>query len=67
MGPIGQSLGGKANSLQTPANKTFRADPRIPSSDGVRLIRYDFEFYGKATERKRLIDRWQREVESLPR
>ncbi|MEY2661268.1 MAG: putative 2-aminoethylphosphonate-binding periplasmic protein precursor [Pseudomonadota bacterium] len=67
MGPVGQSLGGKADSLQTPANKTFRADPRIPSSDGVRLIRYDFEFYGKASERKRLIDRWQREVESLPR
>ncbi|MEY2620840.1 MAG: putative 2-aminoethylphosphonate-binding periplasmic protein precursor [Pseudomonadota bacterium] len=67
MGPVGQSLGGKADSLQTPANKTFRADPRIPSSEGVRLIRYDFEFYGKAAERKRLIERWQREVESLPR
>jgi iron(III) transport system substrate-binding protein len=33
----------------------------------VRLIRCDFEKYGKAAERKRLIDRWQKEVEALPR
>ena len=67
MGPVGQAIGGKANSLQVPANKTFKPDPRIPSTDSVRLIKYDFEKYGKAAERKRLIERWQREVESLPR
>jgi len=33
----------------------------------VKLIKYDFEKYGKAAERKRLIDRWTREVESQPR
>lgn len=67
MSPAGQSIGAKANSLQSPANKTFKPDPRIPSMDGVRLIKYDFEKYGKAAERKRLIDRWTREVEPLPR
>ena len=67
MSPAGQSIGAKANSLQSPANKTFKPDPRIPSMDGVRLIKYDFEKYGKSAERKRLIDRWTREVESLPR
>jgi iron(III) transport system substrate-binding protein len=50
-----------------PANKTFKPDPRIPAVDTVRLIKYDFEKYGKASERRRLIDRWQREVEALPR
>jgi iron(III) transport system substrate-binding protein len=35
--------------------------------DNVRLVKYDFEKYGKAAERKRLLDRWQREVESLPK
>ena len=54
-------------SLQTPADKTFKPDPRIPSSAGVKLIEYDFEKYGKAAERKRLIDRWTKEVEALPR
>ena len=67
MSPAGQSLGAKSQSLQYPANKTFTPDPRIPRLDDVRLIRYDFETYGKAAERKRLIERWAREVESQPR
>ena len=67
MSPAGQRLGAQANSLQVPANKTFRPDPKIPSIDNVRLIKYDFEKYGKAAERKRLIDRWEKEVNSLPR
>jgi iron(III) transport system substrate-binding protein len=67
MSPAGQGVGARANSLQVPANKTFKPDPRIPSLDQVRLIRYDFEKFGKSVERKRLIERWEREVNSLPR
>ena len=67
MSPAGQRIGARANSLQVPANKTFRPDPRIPTLESVRLIRYDFEKYGKAAERRRLVERWTREVESLPR
>ena len=67
MSPAGQSIGGKSGSLQSPANKTFKPDPRIPSMADVKLIKYDFEKYGKAAERKRLIDRWTKEVESQPR
>jgi iron(III) transport system substrate-binding protein len=67
MSPAGQSLGAPVGSLQTPANKTFKPDPNVPSVEGIRLIKYDFEKYGKASERKRLLDRWVREVESQPR
>jgi iron(III) transport system substrate-binding protein len=67
MSPAGQAIGGKAGSLQSPANKTFKPDPRIPSMANVKLIKYDFEKYGKAAERRRLIERWTREVEALPR
>lgn len=67
MGPEGQQIGARANSLQVPANKTFRPDPRIPPITDVRLIKYDFEKYGSAAERRRLVDRWVREVEGLPR
>jgi iron(III) transport system substrate-binding protein len=67
MSPQGQAIGAKANSLQSPANRTFKPDPRIPSMDGVRLINYDFAKYGSGAERKRLLDRWQREVGSLAR
>ena len=67
MSPAGQSLGAKANSLQYPANKTFKVDPKIPTLDNVRLLKYDFEKFGKAAERKRLLERWEKEVNSLPR
>jgi iron(III) transport system substrate-binding protein len=67
MSPAGQQIGARANSLQVPANKTFKPDPRIPSIDSVRLIKYDFERFGKQAERKRLVDRWVKEVEALPR
>ena len=67
MSPEGQAIGARANSLQSPANRMFKPDPRIPSMDSVRLIKYDFEKYGSAAERKRLLERWQKEVESLPR
>ena len=67
MSPAGQSIGGKAGSLQSPANKTFKPDPRIPLMADVKLIKYDFEKYGKAAERRRLIERWTREVEAAPR
>jgi iron(III) transport system substrate-binding protein len=67
MSPEGQAIGAKANSLQSPANRMFKPDPRIPSMDSVRLIKYDFEKYGSSAERKRLLERWQKEVESLPR
>ena len=67
MSPAGQQIGARANSLQVPANKTFAPDPRIPTLDSVRLVKYDFEKYGRAAERRRLVERWIREVESLPR
>jgi iron(III) transport system substrate-binding protein len=67
MSATGQALGAKSGSLQVPANRTFKPDPRIPSMDGVRLIKYDFEKYGKAAERRRLLERWTREVEAQPR
>jgi iron(III) transport system substrate-binding protein len=67
MSKPGQEIGGRANSLQFPANKTVKLDPRIPPLDSVRLIKYDFEKYGRAAERKRLVDRWTKEVESLPK
>ena len=67
MSPAGQQIGAKADSLQVPANKTFKPDPRIPAIESVRLVRYDFEKYGRSAERRRLVERWVKEVESLPR
>jgi iron(III) transport system substrate-binding protein len=67
MSPAGQAIGAKANSLQNPANKTFKQDPKIPTMDGVKLVNYDFKKYGSSAERKRIIEKWEKEVNSLPR
>ena len=42
-------------------------DPRVPTLDNVRLVKYDFEKFGRASERKRLIERWEKEVNAAPR
>jgi iron(III) transport system substrate-binding protein len=62
MSPEGQGAGGRASSLQTPANKKTVLDKRIPNTDSMRLVKYDFEKYGKAAERRRLVGRWEKEV-----
>ena len=67
MSPVGQGLGAKANSLQNPANKSFKQDPKIPTMEGVKLVNYDFKKYGASAERKRILERWEKEVNSLPR
>jgi iron(III) transport system substrate-binding protein len=64
MGPVGQALGAKANSLQ---NRTFQPDPKIPNWEGVKLVNYDFKKFGAAAERKRIIEKWEKEVNALPR
>ena len=41
--------------------------PEAPQMSQIRLIDYDFAKYGASAERRRLIERWDREVNTLPR
>ncbi|HEY0821726.1 MAG TPA: ABC transporter substrate-binding protein [Rhizobacter sp.] len=65
--PAAQKLGVAAKQFQLPSNKATPLDPRIPDFRKIKFIPYDYAKYGKSSERKRLIDRWEREVNSLPR
>ena len=38
----------------------------MPDVKKIKLIKYDFAKYGSAAERKRLLERWEKEVNSLP-
>lgn len=53
--------------LQTPSNRQAPLPPKAPDLSKMKLIDYDFAKYGRAAERKRLIERWDREIGSLPR
>jgi iron(III) transport system substrate-binding protein len=61
---LGFDAGGQ---LQTPANRSAPLPQGAPDLSQIRLIDYDFAKYGRAAERRRLIERWDREVGSLPR
>ena len=41
--------------------------PNAPDLSKMKLVQYDFVKYGSAAERRRLLDRWDREVGALPR
>jgi iron(III) transport system substrate-binding protein len=42
-------------------------DPRVPDFRKIKMINYDYAKYGQTAERRRLIQRWEKEVNSLPR
>lgn len=53
--------------LQTPSNRAAPVPEGAPDLTVIRLIDYDFARYGRSAERRRLIERWDREVGALPR
>jgi iron(III) transport system substrate-binding protein len=67
LSPTAQQLGARAKQFQVPSNKQTPVPAEAPKFADIKLIDYDFAKYGKATERKRLIARWDAEVGSLPR
>jgi iron(III) transport system substrate-binding protein len=66
--PEAQKLGfDVGKQLQTPSNKKAPVPPGAPDLNTIKLISYDFAKFGQAAERKRLIERWDREVGALPK
>ena len=63
----GQQFGPAANYFGVPSNRAAGGDPRMPDFKSLRLIDYDYAKYGSAEERKRLIARWEKDVNALPR
>jgi iron(III) transport system substrate-binding protein len=41
--------------------------PAAPKMSDIKFINYDFASYGSAAERKRLLDKWDKEVYALPK
>jgi iron(III) transport system substrate-binding protein len=60
-----QEMGAAAKQFQLPSNSSAKVDPRVPDFKQIKLIKYDFAKYGASAERKRLIEKWQKDVGSL--
>jgi iron(III) transport system substrate-binding protein len=65
--PAAQKLGAEAKQYQLPANRATPVHPLVPDLSKIKLIDYDFVKYGKTSERKRLIGRWDRDIGSQPK
>ena len=65
--PGAQEMGAAAKQFQLPSNKSAKNDPRVPDFKKIKFVNYDYAKYGASTERRRLIAKWEKEVNSLPR
>ena len=62
-----QELGAANRQYQLPSNAAAKLDPNVPDFKSIKFIDYDYAKYGSSAERKRLIARWEKDVNSLPR
>jgi len=63
----GQKIGLDVKEYAIPTNRTVALPPQVPSLADIKVIDYDFAKYGSSSERKRLLDRWEKEINSLAR
>jgi iron(III) transport system substrate-binding protein len=62
-----QALGARSKQFQTPSNRGAEIPKEAPRLGEIKLIEYDFKKYGSSAERRRLLDKWDKEVNALPR
>jgi iron(III) transport system substrate-binding protein len=65
--PAAQEMAPAAKQFQLPSNKAAKVDPRVPDFKKIKFIDYDYAKYGASAERRRLIQRWEKEVNAQPR
>ena len=65
--PQAQQFGAASKQFQLPSNQATPVDPRVPDFKKIKFIHYDYAKYGASAERKRLIAKWEKDVNSLPR
>ncbi len=60
-----QALGAQTKQFQLPSNVNAAVSPLSPKVADIKLINYDFAKYGSSVERKRLLERWDKDVGSI--
>ena len=61
-----QNLALEVDAFQVPSNKGAQTSDKAPDLSSIKLIDYDFAKYGSSDERKRLLQKWDEEVSTLP-
>jgi len=61
-----QNLALQVKAFQVPSNNGAETSPSAPDLSSIKLIDYDFKKYGSSDERKRLLQKWDEDVSTLP-
>ncbi len=61
-----QNLALGVNAFQVMSNVAAQKSEFAPDLSAVKLIDYDFKKYGSSDERKRLLEKWDNDVSTLP-
>jgi iron(III) transport system substrate-binding protein len=67
LSPQGQQIGLDVKEYAIPTNRNVTLPPQIPNLSQFKVIDYDFAKYGASAERRRLLERWEKEVNAAPR
>jgi iron(III) transport system substrate-binding protein len=62
-----QKIGLDVKEYAIPTNRHVPLPPMVPNLAEVRVINYDFAKYGSSDTRKRLLERWEKDVNRAPR
>ena len=62
-----QTIRDQTKVIAIPSNRMAYAPERVKALERAKLINYDFAKYGSSAERKRLIEKWDREVKNAQR
>jgi iron(III) transport system substrate-binding protein len=65
--PQAQRIAGDLRHFQIPSNRAVPRQSGAPEVEEIRLIAYDFAKYAGASERKRMLEKWEREVFAISR
>jgi len=67
LSPAGQQIGLDVKEYAIPTNRGVTLPPQVPNLSQFKVIDYDFAKYGASAERKRLLERWEKEINAAPR
>lgn len=57
-----QKIGLDVKEFAIPTNRSVPLPPQVPNLADIKVIDYDFAKYGSSDTRKRLLERWEKEV-----
>ncbi len=62
-----QKIGLDVKEFAIPTNRAVPLPPQVPKLTDVKVIAYDFAKFGASDTRRRLLERWEKEVNNAPR